>query len=307
MEFFKAGTRIDFVGKRRQCLLLSGGAILLSLLYLLLGPGLNYGIDFRGGTLVQVRFERPVPIETIREVLGALRLGDTSVQYFGDEREVLIRVEKVTGALEGAEVPIQNALTKELGGGRAFEVRRTEAVGPQVGAELRRKAYLSLIYALGGILLYIAWRFELRFAVGAVLALIHDVTITLGVISLTGKEFTLPIVAAVLAIIGYSLNDTIVVFDRIRENLRGMRRVTMEQIINTSINQTLSRTILTAGTTLLAVGAFFVLGSEIIRDFAFALLIGIVVGTYSSIYIASPILLAWPTLRPAPPRRPGRG
>ncbi len=292
MRTFFSQTNYDFVSRRRLCLFLSAVVILVGLVSWLLRGGLNYGIDFAGGTLVQVRFEREVPVGAIRGALGGLGLGDILVQNFGDAREVIIRVERMAGSLEGLAVRIEDALKSHIG--IPFEVRRIEAVGPQVGKDLRRKAFLALFYAMVGILIYITIRFQFRHAIAAITALIHDVLITVGVFSLVDKEFSLPIVAAILTIIGYSLNDTIVVFDRIRENTRLMRRTSLESIINTSINQTLSRTILTSGTTLLAVGAFYALGSEIIRDFAFALLVGIIVGTYSSIYIASPILIAWP-------------
>ncbi|MFQ6111131.1 MAG: protein translocase subunit SecF [Nitrospinota bacterium] len=292
MRIFSSEANYDFVGKRRLCFFLSAAVILVGLVSWLVRGGLNYGIDFAGGTLVQVRFEREVPVGTIRRALGGLALGDTLVQNFGDPREVLIRVERTAETLEGLAAKIKEALSRHIG--TPFEVRRTEAVGPQVGKDLRRKALLSVFYAMIGIVIYITLRFQFKYAVAAIIALIHDVLITIGVFSLVDKEFSLPIVAALLAIIGYSLNDTIVVFDRIRENTRLIRRTSLESIINTSINHTLSRTILTSGTTLLAVGAFYALGSEVIRDFAFALLVGIVVGTYSSIYIASPILIAWP-------------
>ncbi|MDO9515649.1 MAG: protein translocase subunit SecF, partial [Syntrophales bacterium] len=184
-----------------------------------------------------------------------------------------------------------------------FEIRRIEVVGPKVGSDLRQKGLLAMLYAVIGILLYVTWRFELRYAVGAIVALIHDVVITVGVFSILGKEFTLPIIAALLTIIGYSLNDTIVVYDRMRENIKGARNQPLKEVINSSVNQTLSRTVLTSGTTLLVVLALFFLGGAVIHDFAFALLVGIVVGTYSSIFVASPTVLVWETISPSKEKR----
>ncbi|OGL61084.1 MAG: protein-export membrane protein SecF [Candidatus Tectomicrobia bacterium RIFCSPLOWO2_12_FULL_69_37] len=292
MEFFKPDLNFDFVGKRRIFAGISCAAVLLSVL-LLAVKGLNYGIDFTGGTIVQVAFKEKKPIAEVRRAVSGLGLGDTVIQEFGSDREFLIRVQKMRGAAEGADKQITDALAKAFGRG-AFEMRRTESVGPQVGDDLKRKAMSSVIFAWFGILIYVGFRFRFVPAAASIVALIHDVVITLGALALTGKEFNLPVVAAILTIIGYSINDTIVVFDRIRENTRLSRRSELGELINASINQTLSRTILTGGTTLLTVLAFLFLGGEVISDFAFTLLVGIVVGTYSSIYVASPILLAFP-------------
>jgi len=255
--------------------------------------GPNYGIDFLGGTMVQVRFGKAPQISLVRESLAKLDLGETVVTTFGDPREVLIRVEKSTADLNVLSSRIQQSLANDFGGKDAFEVRRVEIVGPAVGADLRQKALLAVLYSMIGILIYVAWRFEFRFAVAAIAALAHDVLITVGAFSVLGMEFTLPVVAAILTVIGYSLNDTIVVFDRIRENLKNLRKETIAELINVSINQTISRTILTSGTTLIVILCLYFLGGGVIKGFAFALLVGVVAGTYSSIYIAAPIILAW--------------
>ena len=292
MEIIRPDASFDIIGKTRIFVSISCAFVLLSLL-LLAAKGINYGIDFTGGTLVQVQFKSVRPIGEIREAVAGLSLGDTVIQNFGSEREFLIRVEKSSGDIKGVESLVKDALVKKFGKD-AFLMRRTEMVGPKVGADLRQKALSSMLFALVGILIYISFRFQFRQAVASVAALLHDVVITLGVFSLSGKEFSLPIVAAVLTIIGYSLNDTIVVFDRIRENTRASRRADFSALVNRSINQTFSRTLLTSGTTLAAVLAFLFLGGEVISDVAFTLAVGILAGTYSSIYVASPILLAWP-------------
>ncbi|MFQ5691831.1 MAG: protein translocase subunit SecF [Nitrospinota bacterium] len=293
MQFFNPDSRVDFIGVRKYAFLLSGVAILVGILSLLVRGGPNYGIDFLGGTMVQVRFRTPQPIAGVRDALDKLRAGDLIVQEFGDPREVLIRVEKSDANVQGLSARIRKALAEGFGGKDEFEVRRVETVGPTVGADLRRKALLAVLYSMIGILIYISWRFEFRFAVAAIAALAHDVLITIGAFSVLNLEFTLPVVAAILTIIGYSLNDTIVVFDRIRENLRNRRKETIGELINASVNQTMSRTILTSVTTLIVILILYFFGGEVIRGFAFALLVGVVAGTYSSIYIASPIILIW--------------
>lgn len=294
MEFIKPGTKINFLGIRRLAFGLSGIVICVSIISIILHGGLNYGIDFEGGTLVQVKFAEPTRVETVKENLESIGLGGSLVQRFGEkkENEYLIRVEKSVSDLAGLSLQIEETLQKAYGKEGA-EIRRTEMVGPKVGKDLRKKGILAIIYALVGILIYITWRFEFIFAVGAIIALAHDVMITVGAFSITNKEFTLPIVAAILTIIGYSLNDTIVVYDRIRENRRKMRRDSFAGIINASINETLSRTLLTSLTTLIVVVILFIFGGGVIHDFAFALLVGVLVGTYSSVFVASPIILTW--------------
>ena len=290
----KPGINIDFVGRKKPALFFSSLLIIVCILSMILKGGLNFGIDFAGGTLVQIRFERITNPGEIREGLQEIGLEGSVIQQFGEKKdnEYLIRVESTSSDIEGISDRIQSTFSK-IYGEDGLEVRRVEMVGPQVGEELRRKGLLAIIYAMIGILFYITWRFEFRFALGAVAALFHDVIITVGIFSLTGREFTLPVLAAILTIVGYSLNDTIVVYDRIRENLRKMVRKKLELVINTSINETLSRTILTSGTTLFVVLALLILGGGIIHDFAFALIIGVIVGTYSSIFVASPILIFW--------------
>ncbi len=294
MEFVKPGTKINFLGVRRITFGLSALVLGATIISIILHGGLNYGIDFAGGTLVQVKFSEPTQVETIKGNLASIGLDRSLVQRFGEkaENEYLIRVERSLSDLEGLSGQIERTL-QEAYGKDGVEVRRTEMVGPKVGKDLRRKGILAIIYALIGILIYVTWRFEFIFAVGAIIALAHDVMITVGVFSITNKEFTLPIVAAILTIIGYSLNDTIVVYDRIRENRRKMRRESFATVINSSINETLSRTILTSLTTLIVVVILFIFGGGVIHNFAFALLVGVLVGTYSSMFIASPIILAW--------------
>ena len=292
MEIIKPGTHIDFIGKRKIFLLLSSSLILLGVVFFFIQGGFNFGIDFAGGTVVELRFEKETPTKLVREGLKGINLGDSVIQHFGDDREILIRVEKSESSLEGLQTQIKRALEQQPGLPK-FEVERTEMVGPQVGKDLRKKALLAISYALLGIIIYVAWRFELKYGIAAIIALVHDVLITLTAFLMTNKEINLPIIAALLAIIGYSLNDTIVVFDRIRENMKARRKEAYEVTINKSINETLSRTLLTSLTTMVVVLCLFFLGGEVIHNFAFALLIGIFVGTYSSIFIASPILVMW--------------
>ncbi|RMH62618.1 MAG: protein translocase subunit SecF [Zetaproteobacteria bacterium] len=294
MQLIRPDTRIDFIGKRKIALAASALMILVSLGALAI-KGLNFGIDFTGGTLVEVRFDHAPNIADVRKALVPAGYGQAVIQQFGAANEILIRVQN-KGDIESSKIStaILDALNTAFGAD-AVEMRRVEYVGPQVGEELTRAGILAVLIAMVAILLYVTFRFEFRFALGADAALLHDVTIVLGLFAITGKEFTLPVIAAILTVIGYSLNDTIVVFDRIRENFEANRkRKTPEDeasVANASVNQTLSRTLMTSLTTLLVVLALFFLGGEVIHDFAFTLLAGIIVGTYSSIYIASPIML----------------
>jgi len=339
MQFIKPDVNIDFIGKRKLAYVFSSVLLIISIGSLILHGGPRLGIDFQGGTLIQVKFTEPVKTGDIKTGLNAVDLGKSSVQQFGElaENEYLIRTDSSVMTTEGFTKDVEKAIEAETGG--TAEIRRVEMVGPQVGQDLREKALFAMFYALLFITIYISGRFELKwllsgvvavaligavylftlfkvsipflivaalivtlilfwflelkYAMGAIVALIHDVTITVGIFSIFDKEFTLAIIAALLTIIGYSLNDTIIVFDRIRENLRKYHKSPLGTILNRSINETLSRTILTSLTTLLVVITLFVLGGGIIHDFAFALLVGIAVGTYSSIFVASPILLAW--------------
>ncbi len=298
MQLFKNETHFDFMGKIKPAMVFSSLLILVGLISITISGGLKYGIDFAGGTLVQLQFKNPPDIEVIRDGLKTIGLGDSTIQEFGSKKDILIRVEKSEEKLEAVGAMVRRSLSGEFNIGE-ITLERVEMVGPKVGRDLREKALLSILYAIIGIVIYISWRFELQYAIAAIIALIHDVLVTMGAFSIFDKEFTLVIVAAFLTIIGYSLNDTIVVFDRIRENLRRKGKFSTTDIINASINQTLSRTLLTSGTTLLVVVALFFFGGEIIHDFSFALLVGIFIGTYSSIFIASVFLVYWDSRRTA--------
>ncbi|MEA3428065.1 MAG: protein translocase subunit SecF [Thermodesulfobacteriota bacterium] len=339
MQFIKPDTNINFISKRKITFYISIAMIILSFFSLIIHKGPKCGIDFAGGTLIQIKFNTPVNLDDVRSGLNELELGKSSVQEFGDKKdnEYLIRTDMSISGSQGFTSRVKKAL--EYTTGNDVQIRRVEMVGPQVGKDLREKALFAMFYALLFITIYISGRFELKwilsgvmagalmvavyllslfnvgiaflisaaivitlilfwflelkYAMGAIVALIHDIIITVGIFSICDKEFSLPIIAALLTIIGYSLNDTIVVFDRIRENLRKYQKNTLEVIINKSINETLSRTILTSLTTLFVVVALFILGGGIIHDFAFAMMVGVLIGTYSSIFVASPILLAW--------------
>ena len=296
MKIISSDTHIDFMGKIKMAITISGLMILIGLGSIVLSGGLKYGIDFAGGTLIQLKFKTPPDIEVIRDGLKSIALGESTIQEFGSKRDILIRVQRSEEKLEAVGSKVRNSLSERFNKAD-ISIERVEMVGPKVGRDLREKALLSILYAIIGIVIYISWRFELQYAVAAIIALVHDVLVTMGAFSIFDKEFTLVIVAAFLTIIGYSLNDTIVVFDRIRENLRRKGKNTLTETINASINQTLSRTLLTSGTTLLVVVALFFFGGEIIHDFSFALLIGVLVGTYSSIFIASVFLVYWDSRR----------
>ena len=296
MKILDSDTHFDFMGKIKMAMVLSGLLILIGLGSVALSGGLKYGIDFAGGTLVQLQFKTAPDIEVIRDGLKTIALGESTIQEFGSKRDILIRVQRSEEKLEAVGSNVRNSLSGKFNK-EDITIARVEMVGPKVGRDLREKALLSILYAVIGIVIYISWRFELQYAIAAIIALAHDVLVTLGAFSILDKEFTLVVIAAFLAIIGYSLNDTIVVFDRIRENLRRRGKNTLVQTINASINQTLSRTLLTSGTTLMVVAALFFFGGEIIHDFSFALLVGVLVGTYSSIFIASTFLVYWDSRR----------
>jgi preprotein translocase subunit SecF len=280
----------NFMGMRKQAMTLSAVLMLISL-FSLFTQELNLGIDFTGGSLIEVGYQQAVELQPIRNVLESNGFGDAIVQHFGSASEVLIRlVPKVDQDKAELSSQIIRLLNEASTG--SIDVRRVDFVGPQVGQELTEKGGLAVLYALIAILIYVSVRFEYRFSLGAVAALIHDVTITLGIFSMLQLDFNLSVVAAVLAVIGYSLNDTIVVFDRIRENFRKVRKKTSLEIVNTSINQTISRTLITSMTTLMVLLSLFFLGGEVIHSFALALIIGVLVGTYSSIYVATTTALA---------------
>ncbi len=281
--------RFNILGLRRSAMILSLVLITISVLSLFV-RGLSFGIDFTGGYVIEAGFEQPADLPQIRDKLSVNGFPEAVVQYFGTQKEVLVRLAPEEN-LSGAKINTQVKNILESADQGPVEMRRVEFVGPQVGEELREQGGLAVLIALAFIVVYIWLRFEKKFSVGAVAALVHDVLITLGVFSITQIEFDLSVLAAILAVIGYSLNDTIVVFDRIRENFRIIRKNTAEQIMNISINQTLSRTIVTSLTTLLVLLALFLLGGETIRSFSIALIVGVLVGTYSSIYVASTSLI----------------
>ncbi|MBI4529829.1 MAG: protein translocase subunit SecF [Deltaproteobacteria bacterium] len=293
MQIIKPGTQIPFTRYRHIAVVLST-VINLAILAFLFVKGPVLGVDFAGGTLVHLRFNQKTSIPEIRQALSRINLGDSVVQDFGQEgaNEYLIRLEKTSAELGKLGEQIRAALAQQFGSDR-FELRRIESVGPKVGKDLRQRATLSVIFATIMMGAYIWFRFQLRFGLGAVIALIHDVLITIGALMLANYEFDLTIVAALLTIVGFSVNDTVVICDRIRENMRRSRRESLEKIINTSINETLSRTILTTGTALMVLFALFILGGEVIRPFAFALIVGFFSGVYSTIFIASPVILMW--------------
>ena len=298
MQLFKSETHFNFMGRIKAAVIFSTALILIGLGSVAVSGGLKFGIDFAGGTLIQLQFKNPPDIAVIRDGLKTIGLGESTIQEFGSKRDILIRVQRSEEKLEAVGSMVRKSLMGKFNVDE-ISVERVEMVGPKVGRDLREKALLSILYAIIGIVIYISWRFELQYAIAAIIALIHDVLVTMGAFSIFDKEFTLVIVAAFLTIIGYSLNDTIVVFDRIRENLRRKGKSSISEMINTSINQTLSRTLLTSGTTLLVVIALFFFGGEIIHDFSFALLVGIFIGTYSSIFIASVFLVYWDSRKTA--------
>ena len=343
LELIPRGINIDFVGKAKFCIALSLLLILLGIGSIIVHGGLNEGIDFSGGTLIQLRFSQPADLRGVREALDTIGMGKSIVQYYGDEREVLIRVAQHPSEGQDIGKQVQQAFQERFKD-QTIELRRVEVVGAQASADLRRQALFALFYATLFTVAYISWRFEgkllvslsmavilvavtygisqwlpgispailivvalvvstalnlllqLRFALAAIVAIYHDVLITVSFLSLFNIEFDLQILAALLTITGYSLYDTIVVFDRIRENMRGRRRENFPVIVNNSINETLSRTVLTSGHTLLVLLALYLLGGEVLHGFAFALLVGMLSGTYSTVFIASPILVYWHTL-----------
>jgi len=301
MEFIKPDINFDFVGKMKMAFGISLAMIIISFASIAWHGGLNYGIDFAGGALIQAKFNVPFTIDKIRESFRPLGLQNSIIQQYGPT-EIVVRIAEGAADLKELSGKLEESLNKSFGQ-NAVEMRRVEMVGPKVGRDLTRKALMAIMFSWVGMLIYIAWRFELRYATGGILALVHDTIITIGAFSLLNKEFDLTIVAAILTIIGYSINDTIVIFDRIRENSRKNIKKPLAEVINESINQTLSRTILTAFTVFIVLAALFFFGGPVIHDFAFALIIGVLVGTYSSVFIASPIVLVWEKWMPSKLRR----
>jgi preprotein translocase subunit SecF len=290
MQLFGKPTKFDFMAQRKLTMIISSVLIVLSLGSFMV-RGLAYGIDFTGGTLIELGFSEQADLSSIRSTLSDGGFDDAVVQHFGTTRDVLIRI-GLREDLEQADISTVAIDAIKAASALRPEVRRVEFVGPRVGEELREQGGLAMLIALGAILIYVMLRFEIRFAVGSVAALVHDVLITVGIFSILGLQFDLTVLAAVLAVIGYSLNDTIVVFDRIRENFRKMRKGSSVDVVNTSLNQTLARTLMTSITTLIVLLILFSLGGEIIHGFATALTIGVLIGTYSSIYVASSTILA---------------
>jgi len=290
MKLLTRKTNIDFFGKRKIAFALSATLIVISIVSLSM-RGLNFGLDFTGGALIEVAYSKAPDLQQVRDNLEAAGLDDAVVQTFGLDTEIVVRIPPRSEEESSADLStlVLQALQRDYAG--TIDMRRVEFVGPQVGDELTEQGILAVVYALIGIFLYVMMRFQWRFSVGAVTALVHDVIITMGVISVLAVEFDLTVVAALLAVIGYSLNDTIVLFDRIRENFPRLRNSKPVEVVNISVNQTLSRTLMTSLTTLLVLIALFLFGGEIINAFAFTLIIGVVVGTYSSIYVASTALL----------------
>jgi preprotein translocase subunit SecF len=294
VEFIKQNININFVGKIWYALTLSWTLIIIGIVSLVVHGGPHYSIDFKGGTLFQVRFVQSVSAGDIRQVVKDMGIEAGSVQNFGDEgqKEYLINIESKVEDLEQFSDQFRTALEAKFGKD-SFEIRRTEAVGPKVGKDLRQKALMAVALSCIGMLIYIWFRFEFRFGLGAILGLIHDVLITMGALSITNTPIDLSVVAALLTIVGYSVNDTIIVCDRIRENMPKMTKKPLREVINISVNQTLSRTILTVSTVLMATLALFIFGGGVIHDFAFTMLVGTITGTYSSIFVACPVVIFW--------------
>jgi preprotein translocase subunit SecF len=300
MEIIRPGINLDFIGRMKTFALVSGVLVALILL-LMLGhiltgrDAFNYGIDFAGGSLLQLRFQQDMTVDQVREILHKLNLPETEIQRFGSDRDFIVRVPSSSEDLEHLRSRVIQVFQQEYPD-QGVQLLRAEQVGPKVGKDLRRKALLAVVWSALGILVYIWWRFGMRieYALGVVLADLHDVLITLGLFVLTGKEVTLTVLAAILTIAGYSINDSIVVLDRIRENLRAHPREPLAQVVNRSLNETLSRTILTGGSVVLTLLALLLFGGAVLHDFALALVVGVIAGTYSSIFVVAPMVLYWP-------------
>ncbi len=300
MELIKPGVNIDFVGKMKYAVIFSAILIIVGIGSIIYHGGLNPGIDFAGGSIIQVKFSKTVSADQIRTALKSTKLENSIIQQFG-VNEFLIRTsesfsdQKMLAA--NVEQPLSAAFNKD------YEIRRVEVVGSKVGSDFKRKAVIAVVLSWLAMLIYVGWRFEFRYAAGGILALVHDVVITMGAVSIMNMEFTISILASLIFIIGFSINDTIVTLDRIRENVKLNPKRKLGDVINASINQTLSRTVLTSLTVFFTVLALFIFGGAVIRDFAFAMLVGVVIGTYSSIYIACTIVLFFEKWRPAKMKR----
>jgi preprotein translocase subunit SecF len=298
MELFKE-IKIDWLGRRRLFFVITMAMIAIGMISLVAKGGFRYGVDFKGGTIAYVRFTDPVQMDTVRELLREAGIPNSTPEALLNTgfNDILIEFEQAdpNADVSAAGDQVRAALNKGYNG--KFELLNVESVGAKVGSDLQRQAVLATLYALAGILVYIAFRFEWVYGAAAVFAVFHDTIITLGLFSLFGKEINLTVIAALLTLVGYSVNDTIVVFDRVRENLKTRRRDDFETILNDSINQTLSRTVIASGLTFLTVLALYLFGGEVINNFAFAMVIGIVVGTYSSIAVAAPLVLLYTKIR----------
>jgi preprotein translocase subunit SecF len=293
MQLFRSGTHFDFIGKKKFTLWISAIAILVSFGSILYHGGLRYGVDFAGGLLVQIKFAKSVDISDVRNTLDATGYKDANVQKFGGENEFLVRVEKTSENLEAVAKSMQTSLQERFKD-KGLEIRRVEVVGPRVGKDLKTKAMWAVGLAFLGILIYVAFRFhEFSYGLGGIVALFHDVIVTYGAVSIFNIEFSLNVLAVILTIIGFSINDTIVIFDRVRENVKKIRKENIVTIFNISINETLERTILTTGTVMVVVLILFFFAGEVIHDFTIALIVGLITGTYSTVYIASPVVLFW--------------
>lgn len=282
---------IDFLGKRKVAAIISGVIILAGLVSIVIHGGPLYSIDFEGGTEIQVLFTEATDVESVRSALSEIGYGDAAIRGFGNDNEILIHVKTSTKSEEQVNT-IREALAS-INGADGYDIRRLETVGPKIGKELRGDMISAVLIAMAGIVIYISIRFQFMYAIGALVALTHDVLITLGLFSLLNMEISLSVLAAFLFIVGYSLNDTIVVFDRVRENAKEKRHDSFFSVLNLSLNQTLNRTVITSLTTLTVVLILLFFGGEVIKPFAFALTIGLVVGTYSSMFVASPVVLVW--------------
>ena len=289
LKLVPVNTSIGFIRHRTVAMALSA-LLVVGAIVVFLANGLNFGIDFRGGTLIEASSESAVDLAELRGRLGVLDLGEVQIQEFGKETDVLIRIAEKEGATDASNnLSAVERVRAELSSD--FDVRRVEVVGPQVSAELIQTGVMAVLAAIASMLIYIWFRFEWQFSVGAVLALVHDVALTIGLFALLQLDFNLSILAAILTIVGYSMNDTVVVYDRVRENLRKYKKMDLAELLNIAINETLSRTVMTSVTTMLALLALYILGGEVIRGFTFAMIWGVIVGTYSSIFIASPLLM----------------
>ena len=293
MELIRPDTKINFIGKKKFALMISTIVILISFGSIFLQGGLKYGVDFAGGILLQIKFSTAVDISEVRSALEAMGSKDAMVQKFGGENEFLIRIEKSAEELETLSKKIQTSLQEKFKDNKP-EVRRAEVVGPKVGKDLKVKALWAVVLSFAGILIYVTFRFHtFSYGFGGIIALVHDIIVTYGAISLFGIEYSLSTMAVILTIIGFSINDTIVIFDRVRENIKKMRKEDLATIMNVSINETLGRTILTTGTVMMVVLILFFFGGPVIHDFAAAMIVGLITGTYSTVYIASPVVLLW--------------